>query len=1318
MTLPNLRQLYANHKDKTTDKWELYLDSYDEILLPYREKKIKILEIGIQNGGSLEIWSRYFKNAELILGCDIDEGCGRLRYEDVRIKVIVGDANTAFTQEQILQTSQSFDLIFDDGSHRSGDIIASFIAYFPFLNEGGLFIIEDLHCSYWERFQGGIFAPHSSINFLKRLADVINFEHWGVIGVRSDVLRSLGEVIDRPVSERELASIFSVEFRNSMCFVRKRSAADARLGTRVIAGTDALVCPLVLDLNGGSLADSVGIDERGNKWSDLASPPEVELERLREETRLMASELELLRTAIHAQNEEAQRLSAESRAAAEKISTLSSDLDAKRAALKSAQRVLGAAQRQGSALGQQLLEAQSQTAQHAASAAHSQAVVEALQASTSWRITAPLRGLSSSIQRQRERTGVLWRSMKPAGYRDRERLKAAITKRLGQTAAIERSAEDVVYLDWIEKFDVQSHDDRLAISRHIEKAPLPIVHIIWFLYSSDDAEIFDAITSLTNQIGKNWKADLIIDRRKSVSRKIKNAVESDRRMTLAHSIPRAVAEALPGQPCLLIGGAGRLAEFATYIFGVEAKTSSEDLFCDQDLWVDFERRSPRFAPNYSPEFPAIGSLALLQGTRELAHFLLDLADPPENFAKLILEAKSPESKFRHLPFVLFHAKSHPKIVIARDKEYLANVDEFPTVAIIIPTRDRLDFLGPCVRSILEKTDYPRHLYEIIVVDNGSTEEELLEFLEEKSCSGDVKVLRDASPFNYSRLNNRAVDQTQADIVLFVNNDTEVLDPLWVRRLVFYAINPEIGAVGGKLLYPDLTVQHGGVVLGIHGVAAHAHHNLSAEDPGYMGLNCTTHAVSAVTGACLAVRRSAFQEIGGFDENLAVAFNDVLLCMALISRGYRNIFVANALMIHFESKTRGYDDTEEKKKLFRREAKYARRRYQKLFKADPFYNANLSLETVYGLGFPPRVEKPWHRFRRESTRQLRILMLSSTHQVGHGVAVVVDLQARYLAEAGHQVFVAGPKAGNEFEYPRCVRVSIEGPRDAAIFAIQNGIDVAVMHTPPFYSAARWLPESVKTLAYDYGEPNPDFFPDAEARRGQLEEKSFCLEMADARYAISDAVKAEAPHADMGVIPLANSHLARWSETMRVRRLAKRSEHGFGEDIVIFNVCRFHEGERKYKGVDVYCRIREKLEASHPNRNFLFVLAGKGTASDVTEMEACGLTVFANVSDEQLIDLYCCADIYANFSRWEGYNLGIGQALAMGLPVIASDIPAHRAFGVATTNDADEAVRQIILMAGDLNRERVAKIEEWAPSLQLFATVVESLAFGKAEAQSGV
>lgn len=188
-----LEHLYLNHKGKLSDKWSLYLGEYDRIFKEFQEKPINILEIGIQNGGSLEIWARYFDKANKIIGCDIDSKCLGLTYEDYRISVIVGDATQDATALQIKEIAATFDIVIEDGSHRSGDIVKAFSKYFSYVVDGGLFIAEDLHASYWSDFEGGLFDPLSSMSFFKILADLVNHEHWRCEMHSTDLLIDFSE---------------------------------------------------------------------------------------------------------------------------------------------------------------------------------------------------------------------------------------------------------------------------------------------------------------------------------------------------------------------------------------------------------------------------------------------------------------------------------------------------------------------------------------------------------------------------------------------------------------------------------------------------------------------------------------------------------------------------------------------------------------------------------------------------------------------------------------------------------------------------------------------------------------------------------------------------------------------------------------------------------------------------------------------------------------------------------------------------------------------------------------------------------------------
>ena len=212
-----------------------------------------------------------------------------------------------------------------------------------------------------------------------------------------------------------------------------------------------------------------------------------------------------------------------------------------------------------------------------------------------------------------------------------------------------------------------------------------------------------------------------------------------------------------------------------------------------------------------------------------------------------------------------------------------------------------------------------------------------------------------------------------------------------------------------------------------------------------------------------------------------------------------------------------------------------------------------------------------------------------------------------------------------------------------------------------------------VIFDHGEPPPDWFPDDAVDRKNIDaEKRFCYALADMVMTNTASVKDEIGWEQAVVAGLGNSHLTIWHAGRALRRDLIRNRLGMDGKFVLLNVCRFHARERIYKGVDEYVAVREQLQLAHPDiaEKIRFVLCGRGSAADQLEMERQGLTVYANVTDNELIDLYTAADLYVNFSKWEGYNLGIGQALALGLEVIASDIPAHRRFPISVSNDLQE------------------------------------------------
>ena len=265
----------------------------------------------------------------------------------------------------------------------------------------------------------------------------------------------------------------------------------------------------------------------------------------------------------------------------------------------------------------------------------------------------------------------------------------------------------------------------------------------------------------------------------------------------------------------------------------------------------------------------------------------------------------------------------------------------PLVSIIIPNREEKETLQACVESIFEKTVYKN--YEIIIVENNSGSDEIFRYYRKLSEDPRIHLLRWKKEFNYSAINNFGVRHAKGDYLLFLNNDVKVIDPDWIEEMLGMCQREEVGAVGVKLLYPDNTIQHAGCVVGMGGIAGHMFVNMPAERTGYLHKASLLQDMSCVTAACMMMKKNVFLEAGGFTEELAVAFNDVDLCLKVRSHGHLIVYDPYVKLYHYESKSRGAEDSEEKVRRFQSEIEYIRSHWIDILKnGDPYYNKNLSL----------------------------------------------------------------------------------------------------------------------------------------------------------------------------------------------------------------------------------------------------------------------------------------------------------------------------------------------------------------------------------------
>lgn len=594
----------------------------------------------------------------------------------------------------------------------------------------------------------------------------------------------------------------------------------------------------------------------------------------------------------------------------------------------------------------------------------------------------------------------------------------AIFKEGGITALRIRFFSDNItnnYQEWVKQYDTLTEADCSLIRQHCKNLKIkPLISVIMPVWNTPEKWLRAAIESVRTQLYSNWELCIADDA--STEAHVKKTLEEymllDPRIKVVfREITGHISEAsnsafatAKGDYIALLDHDDELRPHALYLVALEINKNSNAglIYSDEDKITGYGMRiNPYFKTDWNP--------LLLLAQNYVCHLTIirrDIVNKIGAFRKevqgaqdwdLILRVSEilEEKQICHIPHVLYHwrviegstAQStlfKPYVLEAQKKAVTEHLDRtgkkarveileaiaqlrvrfelpspLPSISLIIPTRDQTRYLRRCLDSLTAKTTYTK--FDIIVMDNGSKESETLSYLEEISKDPRITVLRDDTPFNFSKLNNEAAAQAKGDFLVFLNNDLEVINSDWLSEMLSYGAQKEVGAVGARLLYPNGLIQHAGIILGIGGVAGHNHKGQRRENPGYFNRAILPQYMSAVTAACLLIRKDVFRKINGFDEALSIAFNDVDLCLRIRNAGFKIVYTPYAEFFHYESISRGYENTPEKFARFEREIEIMKKRWHDVLQNDPYYNPNLShLTEDFAFAFPPRVEKPWKR----------------------------------------------------------------------------------------------------------------------------------------------------------------------------------------------------------------------------------------------------------------------------------------------------------------------------------------------------------------------
>ncbi len=568
------------------------------------------------------------------------------------------------------------------------------------------------------------------------------------------------------------------------------------------------------------------------------------------------------------------------------------------------------------------------------------------------------------------------------------------------------------YPVWSKSNVALSQTDRDLILKDIEKmTEKPLIAVVMPVYNTDEDLLIEAIESVRSQLYTNFEFCIVDDNSSAphVAPLLNRYAQEDKRIKVVlrtenGHISLATNDGLTLVTAPYVGFVDHddiLMEHALYymVRSIKDRPEGEIFYSDEDKIEDDGRPgSHHFKPEWNPLLYLACNYTCHFSIfkTELVHKVGGLRAGFEGAQDWDLTLRCSElvrgEQIVHVPAILYHWRSIPGSTaqVEGAKPYVAlaqtrTVEEalkrrgveaevvrinrwgivhfyekpprkLPKVSVIVPTKDRVKVFQACLESLYRVTEYPD--FEVIIVDNGSVEQESLRYFEDVKKLHDARIIRDEREFNFARLNNVAVQESTGEILCLLNNDIEIFEPNWMSRLVVYAMKNDVGAVGPRLLFPNGTVQHGGVIVGHGGVAGHAHLGIHEDYAGYAARAVVDQYMSAVTGACLFVRKEVYDEVGGLDEHFAVAYNDVDFCLRLQKIGLRNVYAGSVTCVHHESKTRGYEDTRRKKRRLADETNLMIERWGK-FAEDPSYNPNLTLSlNPFGVLEPSRAQRPW------------------------------------------------------------------------------------------------------------------------------------------------------------------------------------------------------------------------------------------------------------------------------------------------------------------------------------------------------------------------